>query len=204
MRINNTDVDVLPGSVLDHDLEMIINAANNRMRGGGGLNGAIQSAAGPELLDHLVENYPHGAETGQAVVTPGFKLRHPWIAHVAGPDARLGLPNQAELLHNSYTTSLDRAKEKGVRSVGLPSLSTGIYEYPLHEAASIAMNAVKQWLMGNHDHKIEKIVFAMFAPEELEAYQRAMKQHEGQERNASKNIRIAWFDPDEFDDDDEF
>lgn len=136
------------GDLLRADAKAIVNAANSRLAGGGGVDGAIQHAAGPQLLqaglDHV---YAHGPlPPGDAVVTPGFGLPYAHIIHTVGPIWRGGTANEATLLESAYTTCLLLAYSHGIESLAFPAISCGAYGYPMEAAAPIALRTLREGL----------------------------------------------------------
>ena len=130
--------------ITDFEGDAIVNAANNSLLGGGGVDGAIHRAAGSELYDACYE--VGECPTGQARITPGFELPASYVIHTVGPVWRGGNHNEAGLLASCYTESLMLAAENEINSIAFPSISTGAYGYPHEEAAIIAIDTVKQWL----------------------------------------------------------
>lgn len=129
------------GDITKQDVDAIVNAANNAMRGGGGVDGAIHRAGGPAVLQDCVERFPHGLATGDAGWTTAGNLPARWVIHTVGPNYRAGQRNP-ELLRSCYRRSLDVADELGARSVAFPLISAGIYGWPLHDAIMIAAETV--------------------------------------------------------------
>jgi O-acetyl-ADP-ribose deacetylase (regulator of RNase III) len=144
-----------------------VNAANSRLQRGGGVDGAIHAAAGPALQRACDEI--GGCPTGEAVVTPGFNLPARWVIHTVGPVYHGGDQDEAALLASAYRNSLSRAAEKQARSVAFPAISTGVYGYPLSEAARIAVHTIRDWL-GAHDWP-ERVVFCAFDDATRQAYE---------------------------------
>ncbi len=173
MPMKRTAIEIVQGSVLDQDVDAIVNAANTSMRGGGGEDGAIHRAAGKGLMEELIQAAPHGAKTGTAVITSGHNLKQGYVIHTPGPVWNGGKSGEAEKLASSYRSCLEKAEVKGLRSIAFCSISTGIYGYPLEQAAPIALMTVREYLEAHPDTSLERVVFAMFKPEEYEAFWKA-------------------------------
>jgi len=179
MQINNTTIDVVRGSVILQKAEAIVNAANEAMQGGGFVDGAIHAAAGPQLAQELKRIAPHGAWTGAALVTKSYGLSKDgidYIIHAAGPDTRKGKSGNDQLLACCYRSCLEVAEERELKSIAFCSISTGAYEFPLNKAAPLALKTVKDYLKAHVDTSLERIVFAMFQPEEFDAFTEALAQ----------------------------
>ncbi len=152
------------GDITRQDVDAIVNAANSSLLGGGGVDGAIHRAAGPELVDHC--RRLGGCETGQAKATPGFRLPARWVIHTVGPVWRGGGFGEPELLASCYRQSLARADELLVRTIAFPAISTGIYGYPLDQAAGIAVGTLRAT-----PTSVEDVLLMCFNDEAWEAYQ---------------------------------
>ena len=148
------------------DTDCIVNAANKSLLGGGGVDGAIHRAAGPELLAEC--RTLHGCETGQAKITKGYRLKAAYIIHTVGP-IYSGSEEDPKLLRDCYINSLNLAKANGLHSIAFPAISTGVYGYPVKEAAEVSYRAVTDWLAENADYGMD-VMLAYFNDKTVEAY----------------------------------
>src|SRR5580765_4688617 len=155
------------GDITRQDVDAIVNAANSSLLGGGGVDGAIHRAAGPELVEHC--RRLGGCNTGQAKATPGFRLPARWVIHTVGPVWRGGGFGEPELLASCYRESLARADELHVRTIAFPAISTGIYGYPLDQAAAIAVDTLRAT-----PTSVEEVLLMCFNDEAWEAYRLAL------------------------------
>lgn len=151
------------------DTDAIVNAANEQLAPGGGVCGAIHRAAGPELARACAALAP--CPTGEARLTPGFRLPAKFVIHAVGPVWRGGEEGEPDLLASAYNAAMRLAARHGLRSIAFPAISTGIYGYPLRLATETAVRAVRAAL--GAESTVEQVVFACFSPEVLEEYRRA-------------------------------
>ena len=160
-------IHVEQGDITKLDCDCIVNAANRSLLGGGGVDGAIHRAAGPELLAEC--RTLHGCRTGEAKITKGYRLRAKYIIHTVGP-IYSGPAEDAAQLADCYRNSLDLAKEHDVHSIAFPAISTGVYGYPLEGATEIAVKTVEQWLEDHVDYAMQ-VIFCCFDARTERVYQ---------------------------------
>lgn len=165
---------IVPGDLTSQDVDAIVNAANERMLGGGGVDGAIHAAAGRELLEAcraIPEVRPDvRCPTGEARITPGFRLRARYVVHTVGPVYR-NAAESAPLLASAHASSLAVARERGVRTIAFPAISCGVYGYPLDEAAPIALDACRRAADG-----FDEIRFVLYGERALDAWLHAARE----------------------------
>jgi len=164
-----TSIEFVKGDITKLAVDAIVNAANSRLAGGGGVDGAIHRAGGPSILEECRKI--GGCPTGSAVSTTAGSLPAKFVFHAVGPVYH-GREKDVEQLASCHLRCLDLAVEKGCRSISFPAISTGAYGYPLHEASVIAVGSVHGWLLRNPD-PLERIVFVLFGDEAYLAYAKA-------------------------------
>lgn len=165
---------VIQGDITCLNVDAIVNAANETLLGGGGVDGAIHRAAGPDLLEEC--RRLGGCPTGQARMTKGYRLPARYVIHTVGPVYRNYDPEQARtLLRSCYQESLRLATEAGLKSIAFPCISTGIYGYPKREACDVAVQAVVDWFAG---HELpETVIFCCFGQDDADLYRHRLGLH---------------------------
>jgi O-acetyl-ADP-ribose deacetylase (regulator of RNase III) len=175
VEVGGAILELVEGDITNQDTEAIVNAANPSLLGGGGVDGAIHRAGGPEILAECRKL--GGCDTGDAKITTGGRLRARHVIHTVGPVYwREGAERAAELLASAYQRSLEVAAENGVRSVAFPSISTGAYGYPMDEAAPIALQTVMDYLAAQEETELELVRFVLYGRKATQIYQRALAQ----------------------------
>ena len=164
-------IHVEQGDITKLDCDGIVNAANRSLLGGGGVDGAIHRAAGPELLAEC--RTLHGCRTGEAKITKGYRLKAKYIIHTVGP-IYSGVAEDAVQLADCYLNSLNLAKEHELHSIAFPAISTGVYGYPLDAATQIAVDTVTDWLQSHVDYDL-RVIFCCFDARTAQVYQTKMK-----------------------------
>ena len=164
-------IQVVQGDITKLDCDCIVNAANRSLLGGGGVDGAIHRAAGPELLAEC--RTLHGCRTGEAKITNGYRLKAKYIIHTVGP-IYSGAAEDATRLADCYRNSLELAKSYDIHSIAFPAISAGAYGYPLDAATQIAVDTVADWLQSYADYDM-KVIFCCFDARTKQAYQTKME-----------------------------
>jgi O-acetyl-ADP-ribose deacetylase (regulator of RNase III) len=168
-------IEAIRGDITMIHADAIVNAANSRLAGGGGVDGAIHRAGGPEIMEECdrIRQEQGGCPTGEAVVTTAGKLPAKKVIHTVGPIWHGGKSGEEKLLANAYRNSLSRAAELGLQSIAFPNISAGIYGYPKKEAARVAVKTVKEFL--DNSAGIKKVTFVCFDEESLKIYTSLIK-----------------------------
>lgn len=167
---SSTRIALFNGDITKLKVDAIVNAANNSLLGGGGVDGAIHRAAGPELLEY--NRKLDGCATGEAKISPGFRLPAKFIIHTVGPVWQGGHNNEDELLARCYNNSLKLAVENNIKTIAFPAISTGVYSFPLERATRIAVQTVKDFL--NKNYFIEKVIFVCFDEKTFKTYEKVL------------------------------
>lgn len=171
IKINKSTLELIQGDITLQDTDAIVNAANESLRGGGGVDGAIHRAGGPKILEECIKI--GGCKTGDAVITTGGYLKAKYVIHTVGPIWQGGEKDEDKLLASCYRKSLELADKNNIKTISFPSISTGAYRFPVDRAAKIAIKTVIEYLKENT--KIEKVVFVLFDEKTKRIYEEALK-----------------------------
>ena len=166
VKVGQSILELVQGDITKQDVDAIVNAANTSLLGGGGVDGAVHRAAGPELLAET--RMLGGCETGEAKISGGYNLPAQYVIHAVGPVYRRGDDLVAALLASAYRRCLEIADENGLVSIAFPAISCGVYGYPLNEASSIALGIVVEYLSGHTQVKLVR--FVLFTRDVYEAF----------------------------------
>ena len=161
-----TKIEILKGDITRLDVDAIVNAANESLLGGGGVDGAIHRAAGPKLLEECKRL--NGCATGYAKITSGYNLKSSFVIHTVGPIWRGGSYYEDSLLKSCYKNSLEIAEENSLKSIAFPAISTGVYGFPFERASRIALNVAKDFI--GRSKCLEKIIFILFSDNDYESF----------------------------------
>ncbi len=174
-KIGKTKLSLIQGDITLQKTESIVNAANTSLLGGGGVDGAIHRAGGPKILEECKEIRAKqgGCPTGEAVITSGGNMITKHVIHTVGPVWSDGNRNEEQLLRNAYYNSLNLAKKNGIKSVSFPSISTGVYRFPIDKAARIALTTVTEFLQ---EYNFVEVRFVLFSERDLQIYEDALEE----------------------------
>jgi O-acetyl-ADP-ribose deacetylase (regulator of RNase III) len=172
IKVGQATLELVEGDITRQDTDAIVNAANAALRPGGGVDGAIHRAGGPAIEAECRQL--GGCPTGEARITTGGKLKARYVIHTVGPVYQDGLHGEPELLASCYRESLKLASAKGLKSLAFPSISTGVYGYPMAEAARVALATVKDYLTQHSE--IERARFVLFGRSAYEVYEKVLKE----------------------------
>ncbi|TAN61973.1 O-acetyl-ADP-ribose deacetylase [bacterium] len=171
IHINHTTISLKRGDITKEDADAIVNAANSRLAGGGGVDGAIHKAGGPEIMDEC--NKIGKCEPGNAVITTGGMLKARYVIHAVGPVYKDGNHNEENILSAAYESCLRLAVSRGIETIAFPSISTGAYGYPTEAASIVALKTVLNHLK-NNGHGLKLIRFVLFSDVDLEIYRHSL------------------------------
>jgi O-acetyl-ADP-ribose deacetylase (regulator of RNase III) len=170
VKVGNATLELVEGDITKQDIEAIVNAANSSLLGGGGVDGAIHRAGGPQILEECRKI--GGCPTGEARITTGGRLPAKWVIHTVGPVYRDGKRREPELLASAYRHSLTLAGQQGIKTIAFPSISTGAYGYPVVEAARIALATALDYLKTHPEMALVR--FVLFGQATLQTYEAAL------------------------------
>jgi O-acetyl-ADP-ribose deacetylase (regulator of RNase III) len=171
VMVGKSKVELVQGDITQQDTEAIVNAANSSLLGGGGVDGAIHRAGGPQILEECRKI--GGCPPGEARITTGGRLKAKYVIHTVGPIYYGGQSGEAQTLANAYHNSLALASQRGIKSLAFPSISTGAYGYPIALAAPIAIRTVMDYLQAHPE--VELVRFVLFGQAAYDAYKRALE-----------------------------
>ena len=170
-KIGETTVSIKIGDITKESVDAIVNAANSGLRGGGGVDGAIHRAGGPKIMEACRKI--GGCPPGQAVLTTGGNLSARYVIHTVGPIYRGGQRGEEETLRNAYVNSLSLASQNSIRSLAFPSISTGVYGYPIEKAAQVVLKTCLSYLEEHQD--FERVHFVLFSQNDYDVYMKTLK-----------------------------
>ena len=171
IAIGKSKLELVQGDITQQDTEAIVNAANSSLLGGGGVDGAIHRAGGPQILEECRKI--GGCPPGEARITSGGKLKARYVIHTVGPIYYGGQSGEAQTLANAYRNSLALASQRGIKSLSFPSISTGAYGYPIEAAAAIALRSVIDYLQAHPE--MELVRFVLFGQSAYDVYKKAVE-----------------------------
>jgi len=173
--INGRSLELVLGDITQQEVDAIVNAANSRLAGGGGVDGAIHRAGGPGIMAESERRYPDGCPTGSAVITSAGNLAAKYVIHAVGPVWSGGQRGEEQTLISAYQTSLALAAQHDCRSVALPALSTGAYRYPLEDAGRVAISSATKFLRAlDEASPLRRVRYVLFSTDVLAAFERAL------------------------------
>ena len=172
VKINNSQLILIEGDITKQNTDAIVNAANNSLLGGGGVDGAIHRVGGPTILEQCRKL--NGCETGEAKITSGGNLKAKYVIHTVGPIWHNGRNKENEFLASCYKKSLQVAEENNITSISFPSISTGAYRFPLERAAKIALQTVISYL--KKETKIKEIYFVLLGEDNFNTYKKVLEE----------------------------
>ena len=173
LDINNSRIELIRGDITDQEVDAIVNAANASLAGGGGVDGAIHRRGGSAIMRETDEKYPNGCPTGSAIASGAGNLKAKFVFHAVGPRWKDGTANEPALLQSAYRTCLELAARHDCRSIAFPSISTGIYGYPIQQAAPLAIQTVIDFLRNNPE-PLRLVRFCLFSDTDLEVYSKIL------------------------------
>ncbi|MCR4401449.1 MAG: O-acetyl-ADP-ribose deacetylase [Firmicutes bacterium] len=183
VTVGRTLLRLVRGDITEQPTDAIVNAANSELAGGGGVDGAIHRAGGPEIHEQCMRIRKESGRlpAGKAVITTGGRLKARYVIHTVGPIWQGGGHGEDETLASAYRSSLQLATEHGLRTISFPSISTGAYGFPIERAARVALGAVRDFLSDSEGPSLDEVRFVLFSSRDLEVYERALEALTSQE-----------------------
>lgn len=176
-RWGNQRIELSIGDITEQNVDIIVNAANSRLAGGGGVDGAIHAAGGPSIMEETRRRYPRGCPTGEAVISSAGKLHARYVIHAVGPIWQGGHAGEEKQLQSAYTRCLELAAAHDATSIAFPALSCGAYGYPLHQAATVALKTAILWVPY---HKQPRLIrFVLYSEVPYHAFAKTLEQLTG-------------------------
>ncbi|MFX1506519.1 MAG: O-acetyl-ADP-ribose deacetylase [Promethearchaeota archaeon] len=172
-NIESTVIRLVLGDITKEETDIIVNAANTALRGGGGVDGAIHRVGGPDILQECIQKYPDGCKTGEARITTAGNMAAKYVIHTPGPIWRGGQQNEESLLKQCYLNSLLLATEHRAKSIAFPSISTGVYSFPIEQASKIAISTVIEKIP---ETSIKEVHFVLFSESDYRIYEKNLKE----------------------------
>ncbi len=178
VKINSANLNLKIGDITKEEVDVIVNAANSSLMGGGGVDGAIHKAGGSKILQECkqIVSQIGSLSTSKAVITTAGDMPSKYVIHTVGPIWQGGTANEESLLYNAYFNSLRLAKEKTLKTISFPSISTGAYRFPLEKASKIAIKAIKDFLL--NENFLEEINLVLFNKETFLAFEKALQEQD--------------------------
>lgn len=176
ITINDKSIEVVQGDITQQDVDAIVNAANSRLAGGGGVDGAIHRRGGPTIMEETSRRYPSGCPTGSAVISGGGDLPAKFVIHAVGPVWSGGDRGEPELLAGAYRRCLQLAAEENCQSIAFPAISCGAYGFPIEQAAGIAIDVASDFLQTNNGPNLVR--FVLFGEDTYELFEKVLQAHE--------------------------
>ena len=173
LDIKDCQIELIRGDITDQEIDAIVNAANASLAGSGGVDGAIHRRGGSAIMRETDEKYPNGCPTGSAIASGAGNLKAKFVFHAVGPRWKGDTANKPELLQSAYQTCLELAVTHDCRSIAFPSISTGIYGFPIQQAAPLAIQTVIDFLRNNPE-PLQLVRFCLFSDADLEVYSKAL------------------------------
>jgi O-acetyl-ADP-ribose deacetylase len=173
IKVKKTSIKLIKADITRENVDAIVNAANSSLMGGGGVDGAIHRAGGIKILEECKKIVAESGSlaTGEAVITSGGNLPAKFVIHTVGPVWHGGASGEAELLKNAYFNSLNLGAAHNLKSIAFPSISTGVYGFPIEKASLIAFNTVKDFIKNNR-HSYDDVIFVVFSESDFEVYKK--------------------------------